>query len=189
MNFCVHDGDDVVACGDDVKDLRKAYRENEKQINKLLEQYSSRYTTKANKAIYNLVVIALRAELQNILYNLKYEKLDFSVEAVQKVSAKYLLIAGEENLSIAGALTKFIGEKEYLFINAVKIEYNYYMKKEQAKQEQLAIREQMRQEAAERNILEEEKKKVEKEEEKFNTEIDKLQEQLSSELEILKAQI
>ncbi len=56
----------------DVKDLKKAYRENQKQIERLLEQYSSRYTTKANKSIYNLMVIALQAELQNILYNLNF---------------------------------------------------------------------------------------------------------------------
>ena len=130
----------------DVKDLRKAYRENEKQIDKLLDQYASRYTTKANKSIYSLMVIALRAELQNILFNLKYEKLEKSIEDVKNVSAKYLKIAGEGNQSIAGTLTKFIGEIEYLFINAVKIEYNYYVKKEQAKQEQLALKEQMRQE-------------------------------------------
>lgn len=133
----------------DVKDLRKAYRENEKQIDKLLDQYASRYTTKANKSIYSLMVIALRAELQNILFNLKYEKLEKSIEDVKNVSAKYLKIAGEGNQSIAGTLTKFIGEIEYLFINAVKIEYNYYVKKEQAKQEQLALKEQMRQEAQE----------------------------------------
>ena len=48
----------------DVKSLRKAYRENENLIDKLLEQYSSRYTTKANRSIYQLMVIALRAELQ-----------------------------------------------------------------------------------------------------------------------------
>ena len=60
----------------DIKSLQKAFRENDKQINKILELYDSRYTTKANKAIYRLMVIALRAELQNILYNLKYEKLD-----------------------------------------------------------------------------------------------------------------
>ena len=36
----------------DVKDLRKAYRENDKQINSVLEKYSARYTTKANQAIY-----------------------------------------------------------------------------------------------------------------------------------------
>ena len=145
----------------DMKDLRKAYRENEKQISLLLSQYSSRYTTKANKTIYNLMVIALRAEIQNILYNLKYEKLDTSVNAVKEISQKYMKLACEGNQSIAGTLTKFIGEIEYLFINSVKIEYNYYVKKEQAKQEQLAIKEQMRQEAEERKALAAEKAKIE----------------------------
>lgn len=164
----------------DVKDLRKAYKENDKQIDNLLKKYSARYTTKANQAIYKLMVIALRAELQNILYNLKYEKLGVSIKAVKDVTQKYLKIAGEGNQSIAGTLTKFIGEIEYLFINAVKIEYNYYVKKEQARQEQLAIREQMRQEAQERKALEAERKKVEKEESKYTAEIEKLKEQLNS---------
>lgn len=164
----------------DIKELRKAYKENDKQISKLLDKYSARYTTKANQAIYKLMVIALRAELQNILYNLKYEKLDKSIEDVQSVTQKYLKIAGEGNQSIAGTLTKFIGEIEYLFINAIKIEYNYYVKKEQARQEQLAIREQMRQEAEERKALEAERKKVEQEESKYNSEISKLKEQLSA---------
>lgn len=120
------------------------------------------------------MVLALRSELQNILYNLKYEKLVTSIEDVKKVTQKFLLVAGEGNQSIAGTLTKFIGEIEYLFINAVKIEYNYYVKKEQARQEQMAIREQMRQEAQERKALEEERKKVEKEESKYHTEIEKI---------------
>lgn len=161
----------------DMKDLRKAYRDNDKQITKILEQYSSRYTSKSNRAIYQLMVIALRAELQNILYNLKYEKLEQSISLVKEMTSKYLKIAGEGNQSIVGTLTKFIGEIEYLFINAVKIEYNYYVKKEQAKQEQLAIREQMRQEAEERKALEAEKKKVKQEEEKFKSQISTLTEQ------------
>ena len=177
----------------DIKDLRKAYRLNDKQIDSILQKYSARYTTKANQAIYKLMVIALRAELQNILYNLKYEKLDTSIGDVKKVTQKFLKVAAEGNQSIAGTLTKFIGEIEYLFINAVKIEYNYYVKKEQSRQEQLAIREQMRQEAQERKALEAERKKVEKEESKYNTEIEKLQNQLqsasSSELEQLNARI
>lgn len=177
----------------DVKSLRQAYRDNEKQISKLLDQYSSRYTTKANKSIYDLMVIALRAELQNILYNLKYEKLDKSIEDVKTVSAKYLKIAGDGNQSIAGTLTKFIGEIEYLFINAVKIEYNYYVKKEQARQEQLALKEQMRQEAEERKALESERKKIELEESKFETQIASLTEQANAaegaELDALKQRI
>ena len=177
----------------DVKDLRKAYRENDRQINSVLEKYSARYTTKANQAIYKLMVIALSAELQNILYNLKYEKLDKSIDDVKTVTQKYLKIAGEGNQSIAGTLSKFIGEIEYLFINSVKIEYNYYVKKEQARQEQLALKEQMRQEAEERKALEVERKKVEKEESKYTAEIEKLKEQMASskdeELEKLNARI
>ena len=177
----------------DMKDLRKAYRDNDKQINSVFEKYAARYTTKANQAIYKLMVIALRAELQNILYNLKYEKLEKSIDDVKTVTQKYLKIAGEGNQSIVGTLTKFIGEIEYLFINAVKIEYNYYVKKEQARQEQLAIKEQMRQEAEERKALEAERKKVEQEENKYNAQIEKLKEQLMSaretELEKLNARI
>ncbi len=177
----------------DVKSLRKAFRENDKQISKLTEQYSKRYTTKANKSIYSLMTIALRAELQNILYALKYNKLDHAIEEIKALTAKYLSIAGNGNQSIAGTLTTFIGELEYFFIEAVKIEYNYYVKKEQARQEQLAIREQMRQEAEERKALAQEKKKIEQEEEKYQQEIEKLNQQLSSssaeDLDKLKARI
>lgn len=164
----------------DMRDLRKAYKDNEKQILKVLEEYKDRYTTKANRAIYALMVIALQAELQNILYNLKYEKLDVAIEQVKAVTAKYQTVATNGNQSIAGTITKFIGQIEYLFINAVKIEYNYYVKKEQAHQEQLAIREKMRQEAEERKALEAEKKKVEKEESKYQEHITNLKAQLSN---------
>lgn len=163
----------------DMKTLRKAYKDNDKTINHILETYAARYTTKANKAIYQLMVIALRAELQNIMYNLKYEKLDQAISDVKNVTAKYLKIAGEGNQSIVGTLTRFIGEIEYLFMDAVKIEYNYYVKKEQAKQEQLAIKQQMREEAEERKILEQQRKKIEQEESKFETEILRANEALS----------
>lgn len=164
----------------DIKSLRKAYKDNDKQIETLLTQYSRRYTTKANQTIYRLMVIALRAELQNILYNLKYEKLDTAIEQVKSMTAKYLAIASQGNQNIAGTMTKFIGEIEYLFINAVKIEYNYYVKKEQARQEQLEIRERIKQEAAERKALEAERKKIEAEESKYADEIERVKQQLES---------
>lgn len=177
-----------------VPDLKKAYRENEKQIDKLLELYSNRYTTKANRSIYDLMVIALKAELQNILNDLKYNKLTDSIDKLKTVTSKYLKIAGDGNQSILPTLTKFIGEIEYLFINSIKIEYNYYVKKEQAKQEQQAIREKMRQEAEERKALEIERKKVEQEEQKYKNELNKINEDMKNsqddaELEKLKAKI
>ena len=150
----------------DLKELRKAFNDNEKVIKQTLERYESRYTTKTNATIYKLMVIALKAEQQNILYNLKYDKLEKSIEDVKKVTEKFLNIASKGNQSIVGTITKFIGEIEYLFIKSIEIEYEYYVKKEKQKEEQARLREQIKQEAEERRLLEQQKKQVEKEEEK-----------------------
>ena len=163
-----------------MKDLRKRYRQNEKHIEELLQKYEGRYTTKANATIYKLMVIALRAELQNVLYNINYGKLEDALQNINAVTEKYFNIATSGNQSIAPTMKKFIGEISYFFQEAVKIEYEYYVQKERAKEEQRAIREQMRQEAEERRALEAEKKKIEQEESKFQGQISQLQDQLSS---------
>ena len=62
----------------DIRELRRRYTKNEAVIKELLARYQSRYTTKANMAIYHLMVIGLEAELQNALYNLSYSKPDKS---------------------------------------------------------------------------------------------------------------
>lgn len=164
----------------DVKSLRKLYNQNYKIIKDTLTKYQGRYTTKANMAIYKLMVIALEAELQNVLYSINYGKLETAISNVKKITSKYLTIATEGNQSIAPTMIKFIGEIEYLFIEAIKIEYEYYVQKERIKEEQRAIREQMRQEAAERKILEQQRKQVEKEEEKYKNEISSIAEQISN---------
>jgi len=165
----------------DIRDLRKRYIQNNKVIKELLVKYQSRYTTKTNMSIYRLMVIALEAELQNILYNMKYSKLDKAIKDLKTMTAKYQKIASDGNQSIAPTIVKFIGEIEYLYIEAVNIEYEYYIQKERIKEEQKAIREQMKQEAAERKRLEEERKKVEKEEEKFKNEIAEIERLIAEE--------
>lgn len=163
-----------------MKDLRKRYRQNEKHIEEILEKYEGRYTTKANATIYKLMVIALRAELQNVLYNISYGKLEDALKDIKTVTDKYLDIAISGSQNIAPTIKKFIGEIDYFFQEAVKIEYEYYVQKERAKEEQRAIREQMRQEAEERRALEAERKKIEKEESKFQSEIEQLELQRNS---------
>ncbi|MDR2773519.1 MAG: GIY-YIG nuclease family protein, partial [Tannerella sp.] len=73
-----------------------------------------------------------------------------------------------------------------LFIEAVKIEYEYYIKQERMKEEQRAIREQMKQEAAERKRLEEEQRKIEREEQKYKNEIEAAQLKLQDTADALK---
>ena len=156
------------------KDLRKKFNENDKQITLLTEQYKGRYQTKTITAMYKLMVIALRAELQNILTSMKFGGLDKAIDQIKIITAKYSQIATEGNQTIAGTLIRFIGQIEYLFIEAAKIEYEYYIQKEKIKEEQKALREQLRQEALEKRLLEQQQKQVEKEEEKYRNEIEAL---------------
>lgn len=165
----------------DSKELRKDMTANNKEIKKLLTSYESRYTTKANKTIYHLMVIGLQAELQNILYTLSYTSLDKATDNAKSLIEKYLTICGNGNASILPTITRFLSELEPLFQKAIQIEYKYYVQKEREKEEQRRIKEQIRQEAEEQRLLEMEKKKIEKEEEKYLNEIKKNQELLSKE--------
>lgn len=162
----------------DVRDLRKQFRDINKDIDITLTTYEARYTTKANLAIYRLMVLALRAELQNVLYTMKYGKLEDAVANINTIADKYIQISADGNKSIAGTITRFVEEMRSLFTDAAKVEYEYYLRKERAKEEQKALREQMRQEAEERKQLLEQQKKIEKEESKYTSEMEKVRAQM-----------
>ena len=163
----------------DYQDLRKEFLRNQKLIKQVTEKYATRYTLKTYAAIYKLMVLALSAELQNILTNLRYDKLDVALSQVKEMIEKYINIATEGNKTIAPTILAFIAEIEGLYIEAVKIEYEYYIKRERAREEQAMLKDQMRQEAAERKLLEEQRKQVEKEEQKYQTEIANINTQIN----------
>lgn len=163
---------------DNSKELKKLSRTTRKEIEKSLELYKERYTTKGNKAIYQLMIIALQAEMQLLLYQLTYQKLDETKEKVKAITQKYLIIAAEGNKSILPTITRFISEIEPLYIELVDIEYRYYIYRQREKEEQQAIKERMKQESDEKKALEIERKKLDKEESKYLTEIQKSKEQL-----------
>lgn len=162
-----------------IKELRSQYRLVEKNVRDLCDKYQLRYTTKANATLYKLMVLALQSELQLILKTLSYGKLDDAISRVKRMTEKYYLIASDGNQSIAPTIRTYIGQIESLYIQEVKLEYEYYIRRERAKEEQRVLREQMRQEAAERKELEQQRKKVEKEESKYLQEIDRLKQQLA----------
>jgi len=170
----------------DVRELKKRFNQNGTVIRDTLARYQDRYTTKANLAIYQLMVIGLEAELQNILSNLSSDKLGNSLEAVAKITDKYEAIASSGNQSIAPTVKKFIGEIHHLYDEAVRVEYEYYVKKQRIKEEQRLLREQMREEAADRKRLEEDRRRVQAEESKYLSELENLREQLANAIDELK---
>ncbi|MEK4947531.1 GIY-YIG nuclease family protein [Carnobacterium sp. FSL W8-0810] len=171
---------------DNSKELKKLSNATKKEISNLLVTYEKRYTTKANKTIYNLMIIGLQSEIQILLYKLTYEKLDDTKQSVKDIMTKYLVIAAEGNKAILPTITKFISEIEPLYLELVDIEYRYYIYRQREKEEQKAIKEQMKQEAEERKAFEAERKKLEQEENKFKSEIERNKEILQSETDELK---
>ena len=162
------------------KELRTRYNAIRKQIVEVCQAYEDRYTTKANAAIYKLMVLALEAEIENILYKMQFGKLDTAIGAVRDLTSKYYTIATDGNKQISPTIKRFIAQIESLYIEIVKTEYEYYVQRERAKEEQRALREQMRQEAEERKRLEAEKKKVEAEEKKYQQEMQRIMDQMQS---------
>lgn len=155
----------------DSKELRKMASDVDKIIDETLKRYEGRYTTKSNIAIYQLMILALRAELQNILYTVSYATFHKCEENLAKIIERYVGIAITGNQTIASTLKSFISEIDILFHRRIEIEYEYYVKREAEKAEQQALREQMRQEIEERKVLEAERKKLENEEKKYQVEI------------------
>lgn len=163
-----------------IKELRAKFRANQKDIEKLVETYQGRYTTKTNAALYKLMTLALEAEFRNILYTLRFGKLQPAKVKIKELTTKYYQIVAEGNQSIAPTISKFIGQLESYYLEALEIEYEYYVKLEAAKEQQRALREQMRQEAEERKELERQRKKIEEEQEKYRKEIERIKESLAA---------
>ena len=177
----------------DVPALRKLVSANKTNIKKVIQKYEERYTTKSNQAIYQLMVIGLEAELQNVLINLKFGTVDKAKSKIKEITQKYYEISSNGNQSIAPTVKKFIAEIEILYLEAIDIEYEYYTQKEKIKEEQRALKEQMRQEAEERKALEQQQKKLEKEENKYKNEIENVKIAISTsnqnEVEALKKRL
>jgi len=177
----------------DVPALKKLIVANRENIKNVITKYESRYTTKSNKALYQLMVLALESELQNVLLNLKFGTLEEAKNKINGLLEKYYDISSNGNQSIAPTIKKFIIEMETLYIEAIEIEYEYYKKKEAIKEEQRALKEQMRQEAEERKALEQQQKKLEKEENKYKNEIENVKIAISTsnenEVEALKKRL
>lgn len=157
-----------------VPDLRKEAKQISKRIDALCEEFSLRYQTKAMKSLFSVTVIYLKLELRVILEELRYNAQEEAISKVGKLMLRVQHLYEDGNKTILPTVLAFLGELEKIFIDAVKVEYLWYLRKEQQRQEQIALREKMREEREERLRLEEERKRVAEEEAKFAAEQERL---------------
>jgi len=159
-----------------VPDLRKEARQIGKRIDSLCDEFSMRYQQKAMKSLFAVTVLYLKLELRTILSELRYKAQEEAISKVGKLMLRVQQMYEEGNRTILPTVLAFLGELEKTFIDAVKVEYLWYLRKEQQRQEQMALREKMREEREERLRLEEERKRVAEEEAKYAAEQERLRE-------------
>lgn len=107
------------------KELYDAYLDKEKIITDLFRQYTNDFSSSSDKAIYELVVLYLRAEIQNILYGIKNNSIESPTDSVKGLCKRSLRIASNGSPSSAEIFTRFISEIEYHLIDLVQIEFQY----------------------------------------------------------------
>lgn len=157
-----------------IPDLRKEAKQISKRIDSLCEEFSLRYQTKAMKSLFSITVIYLKLELRVILEELRYKAQEEAISKIGKLMLRVQQMYEDGNRTILPTVLAFLGELEKIFIDAVKVEYLWYLRKEQQRQEQIALREKMREEREERLRLEEERKRVAEEEAKYAAEQERL---------------
>ena len=169
---------------EDSKELRKLSTATKKEVTNILKKYEKNYTNVANQPIYSLMIIGLQAEIKILMYNLTFNSLSDSKNKLEEIIHKYLVIAGDGNQTILPTVTKFLLEIQPIYSELLDIEYKYYIYREREKEEQRLLKEQMKQEAAERKAIEQERKKLEIEEGKYKTEIEKNSKILENETDV-----
>ncbi len=157
-----------------IPDLRKEAKRISKRIDSLCEEFTLRYQAKSTKSLFAVTVMYLKLELRVILEELRYKAQEEAISKVGKLMLRVRMLHEDGNRTILPTVLAFLGELEKIFIDAVKVEYLWYLRKEQQRQEQLALREKMREEREERLRLEEERRRIAEEEAKYAAEQERL---------------
>lgn len=164
-----------------LKDAGKEMTRISQRIDALCEEFSLRFQQKTIKSLFASVILYAKLELRGILEDLRYDGQEEASLKVRRLVVRLMDMLEEGNKTIRPAFLAFLGEVEQLGLEAVKVEYVWYVRREQQKQEQAALRERMREEREERIRAEQERKRIAEEEAKFAAEKERLRQKLEEE--------
>lgn len=163
----------------EIRDDQKEMVKNNSGVN-IDTQWSVDGSVKKGQALTNKNVKSLfrlfNAECDNAINKVTYRNLEATEKRIRKSFEQDNKLYEAFNISL---------REDYLDskIDELYLYFEYLQKKQEEKEEQAALREQMREEAKVQKEIEKEKKKIEKEKIHFNTELDRLKENIPSENE------
>ena len=108
-----------------MEDLRKMHEANNTLIEQLLTRYENRLVVPADRVVFQLMTLGIRAELQQIISELEYGELSRAQVKLHLSVNKYLKIVSFAGLGALDDLTEYSSELEVLLKETLRLEHTY----------------------------------------------------------------
>ena len=108
-----------------MEDLHKMNEANNKLLEQLIERYETRLIVPADRVVFQLMTLGLRAELQQIINEMTYGELNRAQVKLHLATNKYLKIVSFAKLGAIDELTAFASELETLLKETLRLEHAY----------------------------------------------------------------
>ena len=108
-----------------MEDLHKMHEANNKLLEQLLARYETRLIVPADRVVFQLMTLGLRAELQQIINEMTYGELNRAQVKLHLATNKYLKIVSFAKLGSIDELTAFASELETLLKETLRLEHAY----------------------------------------------------------------
>lgn len=108
-----------------MEDLHKMHEANNKLLEQLLARYETRLIVPADRVVFQLMTLGLRAELQQIINEMTYGELNRAQVKLHLATNKYLKIVSFSKLGAIDELTAFASELETLLKETLRLEHAY----------------------------------------------------------------
>lgn len=112
-----------------LEDLKKMQEANNTLIEQLLARYEARLIVPADRVVFQLMTLGIRAELQQILTEMEYGNINRAQISLHLAVKKYLNIVNFANLAATGVLEAYAAELEMLLKETIKIEHEFCLRR------------------------------------------------------------
>ncbi|MDD6986733.1 MAG: hypothetical protein PUI53_05655 [Butyricicoccus porcorum] len=108
-----------------MEDLHKMHEANNKLLEQLLTRYETRLIVPADRVVFQLMTLGIRAELQQIINEMEYGELNRAQVKLHLAVGKYLKIISFAKLDAAEELDAYSSELEVLLKETLRLEHAY----------------------------------------------------------------
>ncbi len=112
-----------------IEELHKLHEVNNKLLEQLIVRYQNKMIVPADRVAFQLMSLAVRAELQQIIDEMDYGGLNRACVRLHLVIGKYLKVISASDMDKTNDFAAYAGELEVLLKETLRLEHEFYARK------------------------------------------------------------